>query len=112
MSASKESIRNAARNLRVQPPRSAWKRVESRLETQQIRRSSRVIRTLSYAAAAALLIMLSVAGLYLLNQPELTLQTTYSHTLEDLEATGSDGESIFDIAKVKSISALMQVHPD
>ena len=54
----RQSFGQAAERLRVTPPRSAWKRIEARLEVQEVHRHARFTRIMSYAAAIVILVVL------------------------------------------------------
>lgn len=104
------SFREASRDLRVEAPRSAWKRVESRLETQRLRRRARMSRILSYAAVALLLVALSFGSLYYLSGPELADRDHYSGSIGDLVIQTTTNQSIYSIEKARSLSAVMLTH--
>ena len=103
-------FREEAQQLHVQPPHSAWKRIESKLETQRMRRKVRVSRLLSYGAAALLLVGISITVMYFLGQPELTTRDGYTVTIVDLQMTDETGHSIYDVERARALSAVMLAH--
>ncbi|MDX1478376.1 MAG: hypothetical protein R3301_11770 [Saprospiraceae bacterium] len=102
-----QTFREEAQKVRATPSASAWKRIESRLETTRARRSAHRSRLLGYAAGLILLIGLTIGGLYMLNQPELIQRGAYSASITDLEAPATSGQSIYSVEKARALSSVM-----
>ena len=100
-----ESLREAAQGLRVTPPRSAWKRLEARLETQVVRRNVRLIQFFGYAAAVLLLVVCCTAALYYVFKPHYQPADVYSQSIEDLAIQDFGESTIYDQQKIHDLLA-------
>lgn len=102
-------IQRTAQNLRVDPPRSAWKRIESRLDAHMARRKMHAFRAAGYAAAIILLVALCAFAAAFFINPDLMDPDHYAESVEELTLHDGDrGESIYDIQSVRQMSALMK----
>ena len=98
------NFKQEADKIRVQPPRSAWKRIEAQLDADSSRRKFRIAHLINYAAAAVLIAILASIGLYFSNYNSWDSTNLYSHSLESLSMEPSSGASIYDIEKVKDLT--------
>jgi len=91
--------------VRVQPPGSAWKRIEARLEADGSRRKIKIARLFNYAAAILLLAIFAAIGLYFYSTPSGYDSKLYSASLETLTQEPTTDVSIYNIEKVRDLSA-------
>lgn len=100
-------FKKASEGLRADPPRSAWKRIESRLDAHTARRSLLHSRMIGYAAAIVLLVGGCASILYLSMQPQFQQSSAYSQSIVDMQISDLQEESIYDPEKVKDLAARM-----
>jgi len=110
------SFKIEAEKIRVQPPRSAWKRIEAQLDAEGSRRKIKiarlisyaaaiVARLISYAAAIVLLVVFASIGLFFSTSNAWDDSNLYSLSLEALPMDSPDDTSIYNVEKVKDLTA-------
>jgi len=99
------SFKIEAEKIRVQPPRSAWKRIEAQLDAEGSRRKIKIARLISYAAAIVLLVVFASIGLFFSTSNAWDDSNLYSLSLEALPMDSPDDTSIYNVEKVKDLTA-------
>jgi hypothetical protein len=105
MNTQSSHFKQEAELIRVKPPRSAWKRVEARLDADGSRREIKTARLINYAAAIILLAVFAAIGLYFYSTPVEYEASLYTFKLEEISADPTAGVSIYDVEKVRELSA-------
>ena len=103
----KNSFKREAQRLRVEPPVTAWQRIETKLDGHGASRRLRKARILSAAASVALVISASVAVYYLAAFPSVKVDKDYTYGIRPLVIEHDDQESIYDVRSVKQMSMLL-----
>ena len=97
-------IQRESDKLRMEPPRSAWMRLEAQLGAHDARRRMRRARFISIAASILVIVSVGFLGYYFTNMQGSYSSEIYSHRLEPLVVDPEAGSSIYDVAKVKDLS--------
>ena len=97
-------LQNEADKIRIEPPRSAWMRLEAQLGAHAADRRMRRLRKLSIAASILAIVAFGFAGYYFVNIQGAYTSDIYSHRLEPLVNDPPTGTSIYDINKVKTLT--------
>ena len=109
MNTQSSSFKQEAEKIRVQPPRSAWKRIESQLDADSSRRKIKIARLINYAAAIILIAVVATIGLYYSATNSWENSNLYSLSLESLSMDPTAEASIYDIEKVKDLTAYFAI---
>jgi hypothetical protein len=98
-------IQNEAEKIRIEPPRSAWMRVEAQLGTHAADRRMRRARVLSIAASVLIIVTIGFLGAYFVNSQGGYTSDIYTQRLEPLIVDPASGTSIYDVDKVKDLTS-------
>ena len=98
-----------AEKIRVLPPNSAWKRIEAQLDADGSRRKIKTARIINYAAAIILIAVFSTIGLYYYATSTWNNSIRFSNSLESLSSYPVAEASIYDIDRVKDLTAYFAV---
>lgn len=98
-------IQNEADKIRIEPPRSAWMRVEAQLGTHAADHRMRRARILSIAASVLIIVTIGFLGAYFVTYQSNYTSDIYTQRLEPLVAEPANGSSIYDVQKVKDLTA-------
>ena len=99
-------IKQESSKIRIAPPRSAWRRIESQLDSRSAKRRMRTARMLSIAAAVMLIVTIGVTGLYVTSFQKYNSNGLYSLSMEELNESPAEGTSIYDVKKVQELTAI------
>ena len=105
MNTQTSNFKQEADKIRVQPSRSAWKRIEAHLDADSSRRKFRIAHLINYAAAIVLIAVVASIGLYFSSSHTWDDSRLYSLSLEALPMDSALEASIYDIEKVKDLTA-------
>ena len=97
-------LQNEADKIRIEPPRSAWMRLEAQLGAHAADKKMHRVRKLSIAASVLAIIAFGFVGYYFMNVHGTYTSEIYSQKLEPLVNDPPSGTSIYDINKVKSLT--------
>lgn len=103
------NFKQEAEKIRVQPPRSAWKRIEAQLDAERSKRKFKIAHLINYAAAVVLIAVIASIGFYISSSNSLDDPKLYSLSLEALPMEAPLEASIYDIEKVKDLSGYFVV---
>ncbi|RLD20563.1 MAG: hypothetical protein DRI69_05990 [Bacteroidetes bacterium] len=99
------NFKQEADKIRVEPPRSAWKRIEAQLDADRSRRKFKIAYLINIAAAVALVAVLITVGLYVSKSNAWGKADLYSLSFEALPMDSPLEASIYDIDKVKDLTS-------
>jgi hypothetical protein len=105
MNTQSSNFKQEAEKIRVHPPRSAWIRIKAQLDADGSRRKIKIARLINYAAAVILIIVFASLGLYFSTLTSWNDSNLYSSSLEPLSLDVPASASIYDIEKVKDLTA-------
>jgi len=97
-------FKEESEKIRVEPPKSAWMRIETQLDAERFRRKFKIAHFINYAAAVVLIIVFASIGLYVANSDTWDDPDLYSLSLQALSMDSPLEASIYDIEKVKDLS--------
>ena len=94
-------IRNAAGEIRVDPPEHAWSRVEDKLASHKAEKRVKRMRFISYSSAAAFLLLLTFT---LLIETGKIAPGNNTYSVSMLEPVAdAHGESIYTVVSVRKV---------
>ncbi len=105
MNTQASNFKQEADKIRVQPPRSAWKQIEAQLDADRSRRKFKIAHIINYAAAIVLIAVVASIGLYFSASHTWNDSHLYSLSLESISMDSPLEASIYDIEKVKDLTA-------
>lgn len=100
-------IQREADRIRVEPPKSAWVRLEAQLGSYAADRRMKTARVLSIAASVLLITAIGFLGYYFTSLQGNYTSDIYSHRLEPLTVDPAAGSTIYDIHKMKELHAAL-----